>query len=65
MTSGVRAADRCDQPARAARGRPVSTSSKAPADPPLKRFGNHVLDLSVWPDPLPQEMAVPLAADTE
>jgi hypothetical protein len=42
-----------------------STSSNPPADPSLKRFGNHVLDLSVWPDPLPQEMAVPLVADIE
>jgi len=33
--------------------------------PPIKRFGDHVLDLGVWPDPLPEEMAVPLAADTE
>jgi hypothetical protein len=64
--------DLCDQPARAATGRTVyrrelmpSTSSNAPADPPLKRFGNDALDLSVWRGPLPQEMAVLLAAETE
>ena len=52
---GARATDASDR----------STSSNPPADPSLKCFGNHVPDLSVWPDPLPQEMAVPLAADTE
>jgi hypothetical protein len=42
-----------------------STSLNAPADPPLKRFGDYVLDLGVRPDPLHEEIAVPLAADTE
>jgi hypothetical protein len=30
----------------------------------IKRFGDYVLDLSVRPDPLDEEMAVPLPAET-